>query len=231
MSAGRRNPSIETPDGVAPVPLEHGVVVSFPTSNIELDVDDWGRDVHTVRWASRLARLRWSPAIGGLEQLPASGPALLVCNTRRFALSPLLVTWAVGRALDRPVRFVGRPEVAPIGPLMRQIGGLITDPDEVHTAVAAGEMVVVGTSPNRDTRRAGRVPERLLEGAWRRQVPVHPVGILSSPLDRRVRIEIGPAVTTKRRRQGPLGPPELADAARSALQKVLDGTASPSMLV
>lgn len=222
---------IETPDGLAPVPVDHGVVVSFPASQLELDVDDWGRDVHTVRWASRVAGVRWSPSIGGLDELPDSGPALLVCNTRRFALTPLLVTWAVGRALDRPVRFIGRPEIAPIGPIMRQIGGLIADPDEIDTALAASEIVVVGTSPNRNTRRAGRIPERLVEGAWRRAAPVHPVGVLSSPLDRRVRIEIGAAVTTKRQRRGPLGPPELADAARSALQKVLDGTASPSVLV
>jgi hypothetical protein len=72
---------------------------------------------------------------------------------------------------------------------------------------------------------------RLLEAAWRRHVPVLPVAVLSSPLDRRVRIEIGGPVTTKRRRQGPLGPIELAVAVRSAIQHLLDETAAPSLLV
>ena len=62
-------------------------------------------------------------------------------------------------------------------------------------------------------------------------MPVHPVAVLGSAFDRRVRVEIGRAVTTRRTRKGPLGPSELADATRSALQKLLDETAGPSLLV
>ncbi|MGD9701925.1 MAG: hypothetical protein AB7Q42_24405 [Acidimicrobiia bacterium] len=229
--ARTRTPTIETPDGPAVLPRDHGVVVSFPASHMELDVDDWGRDVHAVRRASRLASLRWAPIVGGLDHIGAQGPALLVCNARRFALTPQLVTWAVGRVLDRPLRFVGFPDTAPIGPVLRRLGGLLADADEIDIALAGGEIVVVGTAPTRDTRRAGAVPADLVEAAWRRHVPLHPVAVLSSPLDRRARIEIGTPVTTKRRRQGPLGPTELADAARGALQKLLDETAGPSRLV
>jgi hypothetical protein len=159
------------------------------------------------------------------------GPALLVCNARRMALNPLLVAWAIGRALDRPVRFAGLADVAPIGPVLRRLGGLLADPAEVDTALAGGEVVVVGTTATRDTRRAGRVPATLVEGAWTRHVPVHPVAVLGSALDRRVRVEIGRPVTTRRTRRGPLGPTELADATRGALQKLLDETAGPSLLV
>ena len=206
-------------------------VVPFPGAEVDLDVDDWGRDVRAVVRASRLASLRWDPIIGGLGQLADHGPALLVCNARRMALNPILVAWSIGRALDRPVRFAGRPDMAPVGPMMRRLGGLLADPDELDTALAGGEIVVVGTASVGDTRRAGRVPPHLLEGAWLRQVPVHPAAILGSMFDRRVRIELGRAVTTRRARRGPLGPTELADATRSALQKLLDETAGPSLLV
>jgi hypothetical protein len=229
--ARARGATIETPDGRAELPKENGVVVSFPASHMELDVDDWGRDVHAVRNAARLAAVRWAPILGGLEHVQGEGAAVLVCNTRHLALSPLLVTWSIGRALDRPLRFVGVPDVAPFGPVLRRLGGLLSHPDEVDIALAAGEIVVIGAAPTRDTRRAGVVPVRLLEAAWRRKVPVLPVAVLSSPLDRRVRVEIGSTVVPKRQRQGPLGPIELAVAVRIAIQHLLDETAGPSLLV
>jgi hypothetical protein len=206
-------------------------VIPVPSEEVELDVDEWGRDVHSVRRASHVAALRWAPILGGLTNVEEDGPALLVCNARRFALNPLLVAWSVGRALDRPVRFAGLSDVPPIGPVLRRLGGLLADPGEVDTALAGGDVVVVGTTATRDTRRAGRVPTPLLDGAWSREVPVHPVAVLGSAFDRRVRVEIGRAVTTRRVRKGPLGPTELADATRSALQKLLDETAGPSLLV
>ena len=51
--ARARVATIDTPDGPAELPKDHGVVVSFPASHMELDVDDWGRDVHAVRNAVR----------------------------------------------------------------------------------------------------------------------------------------------------------------------------------
>ena len=64
--------TIATPDGPAELPKDHGVVVSFPASHMELDVDDWGHDVHAVRRAARLAAVRWSPILGGLEHCRAA---------------------------------------------------------------------------------------------------------------------------------------------------------------
>ena len=86
----RAGATIETPDGPAELPKEHGVVVSFPASHMDLDVDDWGRDVHAVRRAARLAAV----SVGTDPRRPRrtfgiDGPAVLVCNTRHLALSPL----------------------------------------------------------------------------------------------------------------------------------------------
>ncbi len=81
-------------------------VVPFPASNAEGGIDDWGRDPAAVGIAGTVARLRWSIVVGGEHQLPADGPALLVCNTRPLALSPWVVAFGVGGVIDRPVRFV-----------------------------------------------------------------------------------------------------------------------------
>ena len=49
----------------------------------------------------------------------------IVVNTRRYALTPIFAAFAISEAVDRPVRFVGRPDTAPVGAFARRIGGLL----------------------------------------------------------------------------------------------------------
>ena len=72
------------------------------------DVDEWGRDATLVDAAARLAHLRWATTIGGYQRIPKRGGAIVVVNSRRFALTPWFVAIALGHQVDRPVRFVGR---------------------------------------------------------------------------------------------------------------------------
>ncbi|RLE18016.1 MAG: hypothetical protein DRJ50_13420, partial [Actinobacteria bacterium] len=98
-------------------------------------VDDWGRDPHLVRLITTLSHVRWSVAVGGDQYLKRGKGALIVVNARRFALAPIFSALAIGEAVDRPVRFVGRPDTAPIGSLSRRIGALLDHPDEVAGAL------------------------------------------------------------------------------------------------
>ena len=72
-----------------------------------------------------MSRLRWNVAVNGHDRLPKRGGALIVVNTRRFALAPVFAALSIGGAIGRPVRFVGRPDIAPVGPLMQRLGGLL----------------------------------------------------------------------------------------------------------
>src|SRR3954451_6632749 len=81
-------------------------------------VDDWGRDAALVEVAVRLGRLRWNVEVGGARRLPVRRAALIVVSGRRFALAPIITALALGDATGRTVRFVGRPDVAPFGPLL-----------------------------------------------------------------------------------------------------------------
>jgi len=47
-----------------------------------------------ARFAARLGHLRWDATVGGAEALPKRGPALIVMNSRRFALAPWVVSLA-----------------------------------------------------------------------------------------------------------------------------------------
>lgn len=185
-------------------------------------VDDWGRDPGLVRSVMTVAHLRWRTTVGGDQRLPKRRGALIVVNARRFALAPVYAAFAVSEAVDRPVRFVGRPDQAPVGAFMRRIGGLLDHPDEVAGALRAGELVVMGAAPNPRPRDVGIVDHTLVGAAVASEVQVYPAATTSSPFARHARVEIGAAVRPPRQRRGPLIELELADRVRDAIDLLLD---------
>lgn len=184
-------------------------------------VDDWGRDATLVDAFTAVSRLRWNTVVGGVDELPVRAGALIVVNARRYALAPLLSALALSGATDRPVRFIGRPDMAPIGALARRLGGLLARPDEVAGALRGGDLVVLGSQPVLHPRRVGRVDHRLIGAAVATKAKVFPAAVASSPLGRGARVEIGREVRPNRRRRGPLAELELADALERALRRLL----------
>jgi hypothetical protein len=182
-------------------------------------VDDWGRDPSLVTAVTRLANVRWDVSVGGSQYLPRRMGALIVVNARRFALSPIYAALALGETIHRPVRFVGRPDTAPVGAFSRRIGGLLDHPDEVAGALAGGQLVVMGA----DHGAIGRVDHTLVGAALSVGVSVYPAATSSSPLRRAARLEIGPASKSSRKRRGPLSELELADRVRVDIAMLLDG--------
>lgn len=184
-------------------------------------VDEWGRDVRLISALSPLTHLRWDVSVGGAQHLP-NGAALIVVNTRRFALTPVSTALALSDELDRPVRFVGRPDVVPFGPLLRRVGGLLAQPAEIAGALRAGELVVLGATATGNPRHAGTVDHALVAPAIREGVPVHVAATLSSKVSRQARVEVVGALRAGRKRRGPLAEVELAERAQRRLQEVLD---------
>jgi hypothetical protein len=184
--------------------------------------DDWGRDPALVGAAGRLAALRWSTVVGGADHLPVRAGGLVVVNARRYALAPVHAALVLGAATGRPVRFVGRPDVAPVGALARRMGGLLARPDEVAGALRAGELLVMGATATLHPRRVGRVDHRLIGAAVATKAAVFPAATASSPWSRSSRIEVGTAMRPGRRRRGPLIELELADMVEQRIQRILD---------
>ncbi|MBS1836455.1 MAG: HAD-IB family hydrolase [Actinobacteria bacterium] len=129
--------------------------------------------------------------LGGLDRIPADGPAILVANHRSY-LDPLAIGYLLARR-GRPVRFLGKKEVfdAPIvGDVATVLGGIRVDrgtgSDEplraAESALAAGEMVAImpqGTIP-----RGPAFFDPDLKGRWgavrlahATGAPVIPIGI------------------------------------------------------
>jgi hypothetical protein len=184
-------------------------------------VDDWGRDAGLVRTVIGLAHLRWDVTVGGDQRLPRRKGALIVVNARALALAPIFAALALSEAVDRPVRFVGRPDTAPVGPLLRRIGALLDHPDEVAGALAAGQLVIMGATHNERLRKVGRVDHALVGGALAAGVQVFPAATSSNPIGRAARLEIGTPSRSPRRRRGPLSELELADQVARDIELLL----------
>lgn len=185
-------------------------------------VDDFGRDPHLIAALAPFTRLRWNTTIGGEHHLPVRTGALLVCNSRRFSLSSVYAALALSEVCGRPVRFVGRPDIAPIGSFMRRIGGLLASPAEVLGALQHHELVLISAEGTSHPRHAGKVPHALVGPAVMAAVPVFPVATMSSTIGRTARVEVGPQVRPRRKRRGPLAEVELADQVQHHLQRMLD---------
>lgn len=185
-------------------------------------VDDWGRDPALVDTLMAVAQLRWRVTVGGDHHLPKRKGALIVVNTRRLALAPVLAAFAISQTVGRPVRFVGRPDSAPVGAFARRVGALLDDPDEVRGALRAGELVVLGAAPSPSLREVGVIDHFHVGAAYTERVPVYPAATTSTPFGRRARVEIGGYVRSPHRRRGPLAELELADLIATRIAFLLE---------
>lgn len=190
----------------------------------QLTVDEWGRDARLIELLSPVARMRWAVTITNGLRLP-DGPALVIVNTRRFALTPIAVAWALADELARSVRFVGRPDVVPFGPLLRRAGGLLEREDEVGGALRDGALVLVGAGPGLGSGHVGRVVPEVVGAALRERAPIHVAAVRSSAASRDVGVDVDHALRHGRRRRGPLAEVELAEAATTRLRDLLRGRA------
>ena len=201
-----------------------GNVIRLPRSWYPADsVDDWGRDARLVSLLTPAFKLRWDVSVGGVDHLPKRDGALLVTNSRRFSLSSVYAAWSLTEATGRPVRFGGRPDIAPLGAWMQRFGGLVNDPEEIRAALRAGEMVVVSANATRDPRHAGSIDPVLIGCAVLSGSPVYPVASMSTPFGRGARVEVGPQVRPRRKRRGPLAELELAELTQRHIQRLIDG--------
>jgi hypothetical protein len=199
-------------------------VIRLPRSWYPADsVDEWGRDAHLIDLLTPAAKLRWDVSVGGIQHLPKRFGALLVTNSRYLSLSTIYSAWALSQASGRPVRFGGRPDIVPLGPLMQRLGGLLNKTEEISGALRAGELVVVSAKSTRDPRHAGPVDPRLIGAAIASGTSIYPVASMSTPFGRTARVEVGAAVRPRRKRRGPLAELELAEHTQLSIQRLIDG--------
>lgn len=106
------------------------------------DLDPWGLDVDLLELLLPVADLRWSISVDG-EDAIRDGPALLVAPRRLAAPTEAVVlAVAVLRSTGRPLRVLGIPDLSPIGPVLRRLGGAVDHPVEARALLRAGHLVL-----------------------------------------------------------------------------------------
>ncbi|MFN3256029.1 MAG: hypothetical protein ACE37B_10050 [Ilumatobacter sp.] len=183
--------------------------------------DEWGRDPVLVRNMLIAARLRWDVSTGGDQRLPKRNGALIVVNSPRWSLASIFAAFAVSEAVDRPVRFVGRPDDDLFGAMAKRLGGLLHHPDEVAGALRASELVVLAARPTRNPRTVGPIDHTIVGSAILAGVKVFPAATTSNPFARGARVEIGNPTRPPASRRGPLAELELADRLRVDITSLL----------
>lgn len=185
-------------------------------------LDDYGRDERLVSALAPIAHLRWSVHVACEENIPRESAALLVCNSRRYSLSAVYAALALTEKLNRPVRFVGRPDTAPVGALLRRVGALLANPADVLGALRNGELVLMSAAGTSHPRHAGTVHAELVGQGVVASVPVLPVATMSRRFGRAAQVVVGSPVTARNSRTGPLAHVELAEQVQHRLQRMLD---------
>ena len=184
-------------------------------------VDEWGLDRDLLRAVAPLSRLRWALRVEGEERLPEIGPALLV-HTRRVGVSePIVLTAAVARCTDRPLRWMGSPSRGPLAPLARRLGAVPGHPADLRSLLRAGE--VVGLPLEREILHPFHVPVVPVEpvaAAMAAGAPVIPVAVMGFEAGRWWTIRFGRPIPTRRSRSAG-DAAEVAASARQRLQQLL----------
>jgi hypothetical protein len=192
-------------------------------------VDEWGLDRALVTALSPLLGLRWQVEVIGAEVLPARGPVLLVANCGLGWSEPFVLSRGVRLATGRFVRVAGMPDIAPVGPALRRLGGVLARPDEVAGLLRAGEMV--GLTLGRSVRRhhAGAIRADIVAPVLATGADIVPVALIGRELARRWELVVGPAIE-RPTSWGPLAVADLAERVRNGVQSLLDDAYPPGLL-
>lgn len=190
-------------------------------------VDEFGGDPHLTDVLARVA----SPVqvkVEHAENIPRTGPALLVSNRGIGVAEPVVLVLAVRRASGRRLRVIGAPELPVIGPALRKVGAVGYRPDDVAALLRAGHLAAAPLSPSWLRSGVGEPPRELLAatlGFPVIPVVVRPGGPLGLPL-LPWRVVIGepllPPVGTEA--DDPLAAAEISEAARDAVHDLLAAT-------
>lgn len=195
------------------------------------ELDPWGADPQLVDLLDPLVGLAWRVQASGVEHLPAVGPAVLVTNRRIGLAEPFIVGRAVRKSTGRRVRFLGIPDRALAGPVLRRLGGAVHHPAELAALLRAGHVVALPLGQTwRKPLRAGSLAPDALVPALEIGAPIVPVAVIGGELTGRWRVAVGEPVAVPPGRT-PLALAQVAEAARAGVQALLDEAFPPRWLL
>jgi 1-acyl-sn-glycerol-3-phosphate acyltransferase len=190
-------------------------------------VDEFGGDPHLTDVLTSLAtsvRVRVEHG----ENIPRTGPALLVANRGVGVIEPVVLALAVRRAAGRRLRVIGAPELPVVGPAFRKVGAIGYRPDDVAALLRAGHLAAAPLSLSWLRGGVGEPPRALLAatlGFPVIPVAIRPGGPLGLPL-RPWRVSIGEPLLPPSGTEvdDPLAAAEISESVRDAVHELVART-------
>jgi 1-acyl-sn-glycerol-3-phosphate acyltransferase len=96
--------------------------------------------------------------VNGGEQVPATGPTVIVSNRGFGVYEPAALAVAVQRASGRRLRVVGAPDLPFLGMATRRLGAISSSGPDVAAALRAGHLVGIPLAPTWLRTGAGDAP-------------------------------------------------------------------------
>ncbi len=190
------------------------------------EIDEWGLDPDVIDLVAPLAGLRWDVEVQWPERLPYMGPAVLVHNRALGLSEPVVLARGVRQMIGRHVRTAGLVDLPPFATIGRMLGAVVDRPEELTGLLRDGHLVALPLGRDVRSGRAGGLPTSALAPVLATAAPVVPVALVGREPGRHWRLLVGEPIASTPGR-GPLAVADLADAARAAVQELLDSARGP----
>ena len=189
-------------------------------------IDPFGFDPQIVDLVTPLFATAIRVEIEGGENVPQTGPAVIVANRGFGILEPAVLGIAVRRVAARRLRIVGAPAVPALGGLVRRLGAISASAPDMRACLRAGNLVAVPLAPTWLRRGAGIPPRPLLQAMT--NAPIVPVAVTpGGPLGLAIapwHVRFGPLVTLPDPYDpgDPLAAARFGEAVRDAVSDLLE---------
>jgi 1-acyl-sn-glycerol-3-phosphate acyltransferase len=138
-------------------------------------IDPFGFDPQLVDFVTPVFRTALRVEISGGDNLPKSGPAVLIANRGFGIMEPAVLGIAVRRAVERRLRITGAPSVPALSGIARRLGAISASAPDLRACLSDGHLVAVPLAPTWLRSGAGVPPRKLMLAMI--HVPIVPVAV------------------------------------------------------
>lgn len=189
-------------------------------------IDPFGYDPQLVDFVTPLFTSALRVEITDGENLPKTGPAVLIANRGFGIAEPALLGISVRRSVQRRLRIVGAPALPGLGGVARRLGAISASAPDLRACLSDGHLVAVPLAPTWLRSGAGVPPRSLMLAMM--HVPIIPVAVTpGGPFGLAIRpwrVRFGSLVTLPDPYDpdDPLAAARFAEAVRDAVSELLD---------
>jgi len=138
-------------------------------------VDPFGYDPQLVDFVNPVFDAALRVDITDGDNLPKSGPAVLIANRGFGVFEPAVLGISVRRAVHRRLRITGAPGLPALGGIARRLGAISASAPDLRACLSDGHLVAVPLAPTWLRSGAGVPPRKLMLAMI--HVPIVPVAV------------------------------------------------------